>query len=408
MVKDRANGSNDCTARRSDTRSGLGHDVSDMVPPSREVDLAPVARRVVEDHLASPAAVVAGRLGPDVVGTGAFGRLWPGPDAPSADVGTIFDLASVTKPVVALTLARLERQGRLRRGERLSEVLPELASTASADVPLDLLAAHRAGLEAHIKIYAPLLEGRPVDAAEALVVAASSRRSDASGEPPPEGFAPVYSDMGYLLLGAAIERRAGKPLDEVVREEVTEPLGIADRMGSARQLRASVATFADVVAPTEDIAFRGGVVRGLVHDENAFAISSDACSGHAGLFGDARAVLAVGSAVLRALVADDGWLGPDDLAPMIVPRHGGSLLAGFDKRSGEAPSSGSRVGASTFGHLGFTGTSLWIDPDAAFVGVLLTNRVHPSREHIAIRAARPVAYDAMFDALAAEAGRLAR
>ncbi|HTJ83624.1 MAG TPA: serine hydrolase, partial [Polyangiaceae bacterium] len=67
--------------------------------------------------------------------------------------------------------------------------------------------------------------------------------------------------------------------------------------------------------------------------------------------------------------------------------------------TGEAPSSGSRLGPRTFGHLGFTGTSLWIDPDARFVGVLLTNRVHPTREHIAIRRARPAVYDAMFDAL---------
>jgi CubicO group peptidase (beta-lactamase class C family) len=82
-----------------------------------------------------------------------------------------------------------------------------------------------------------------------------------------------------------------------------------------------------------------------------------------------------------------------------MPRAGGSLRAGFDGRSGDSPSSGARLGPRTVGHLGFTGTSLWIDPESGFVGVLLTNRVHPTREHTAIRAARPWAYDAMFDTL---------
>jgi CubicO group peptidase (beta-lactamase class C family) len=371
------------------------------------VNLSSVARLVVEEHGAAPGAVVAGAIG-ELVGLGAAGRLSHDPGAGAVDADTPFDLASVTKPVVALTLARLERRGVLARGEPLGEVLRLVADTPSAGVPLDLLAAHRSGLEAHIKIYEPLLRGATVDRDTALRIAAGSRRADALGEPPSPGFAPVYSDMGYLLLGAAIEARTGEPLDVTVRREVLAPLGVDRTVGSARQLRASMPRFDERVAPTEDLPFRGGVVRGLVHDENAFAISGDALSGHAGLFGDARSVLAIGRAVLGALSRDDGWLGPDDLAPLVAARPGGSLLAGFDRRSGDAPSSGARLGPSTFGHLGFTGTSLWIDPESRFVGVLLTNRVHPTREHLAIRAARPRAYDAMFDALAAEAGRLPR
>ena len=93
------------------------------------------------------------------------------------------------------------------------------------------------------------------------------------------------------------------------------------------------------------------------------------------------------------------WLEPKDLEPLLRPRSGGSLLAGFDARSGDAPSSGSRLGPRTFGHLGFTGTSIWIDPDVEFVGVLLSNRVFPTRTSRAIRQARPVVYDLMFDLL---------
>jgi CubicO group peptidase (beta-lactamase class C family) len=205
--------------------------------------------------------------------------------------------------------------------------------------------------------------------------------------------------MGFMLVGRALVERSGLELDELVRREVTEPLGVADRVGSARQLRRSLPGFDARVAPTEVVTWRGGVVRGEVHDENAMMLSGEGLSGHAGLFGDAPSVLAVGVALLEATRRDLGWLGPAELAVLTQPRPGGTLLAGFDGRSPDKPSSGSRVSDATFGHLGFTGTSLWIDPIHEFVGVLLTNRVHPTREHLAIREARPAAYDAMFDAL---------
>jgi len=149
------------------------------------------------------------------------------------------------------------------------------------------------------------------------------------------------------------------------------------------------------------VPWRGGLVRGAVHDENAWAIVGDSAAGHAGLFSDALSVAQLGAAILDALAGRrPDWLGPNDIAPMIRPRPGGSLLAGFDSKSGETPSSGARFGARTFGHLGFTGTSLWIDPDSELAGVLLTNRVHPTRDHIAIRKARPAVYNALFEAMA--------
>jgi CubicO group peptidase (beta-lactamase class C family) len=160
-----------------------------------------------------------------------------------------------------------------------------------------------------------------------------------------------------------------------------------------------VPAFADEVAPTEDVAYRGGTVRGLVHDDNAFAFAGDASCGHAGAFGTADDVLALGEALLDTLGGRrDGWLDAGLLAALLAPWPGGSHVFGFDTRGGPAPSSGARFGPRTFGHLGFTGTSIWIDPDQELVGVLLTNRVHPSRDHVAIRAARPVVYDAIADA----------
>ncbi|UQA63765.1 beta-lactamase family protein [Polyangium aurulentum] len=333
-------------------------------------------------------------------GAGAAGRLWPSEDAPLATVDTPFDLASVTKPVTALAMARLERAGALSRKEALADALPALAKTVSARVPLNLFAAHRAGLEGHGPLYEALVHGGSVDPEEALVTAANARRAECAGDPPDEGFAPVYSDLGYLLVGAALARRSGVEVDEVMTREVLGPLGLA--IGSARAMRARDASFDARVAPTEIVPFRGGLVRGVVHDENAFAVGGDGACGHAGLFGDALSVARLGVALLEVLGGERSeWLTPNDLAPLLRPRPGGTLLAGFDGRSDDAPSSGARLGPRTFGHLGFTGTSLWIDPDAGFVGVLLTNRVHPTRTALAIRQARPAAYDAMYDAMVA-------
>ena len=370
----------------------------EATPP---IDLSAIAAIAVDEHRAAPAAVVAAaiRRGGEIVrGAGAAGRLWYGDDAPPATTETFFDLASVTKPVTALAGARLERARALMRAERLGDVLPALAGTRSARVPLDLLAAHRAGLDGHRPLYAPLVEGLAVDAAAALITAADARREGCEGDPPPEGFAPVYSDLGYLLLGAAIAARGDGELDEVMDREVLAPLGL--RIGSARRLRSRDPSFDEQVAPTEVVAWRGGAVRGAVHDENAWAIARDGAAGHAGLFGDARSVVDLGLAVLDALAGRrPSFLGPEDLAPLVRDRPGRSLLAGFDRRSGPQPLSGSRFGARTFGHLGFTGTSLWIDPDAELVAVLLTNRVHPTRATDAIRRARPAVYDALADAM---------
>ena len=163
---------------------------------------------------------------------------------------------------------------------------------------------------------------------------------------------------------------------------------MASAAASARGWRARDPAFDAGVAPTEVVPFRGGVVRGAVHDENAWAIAGDAACGHAGLFGAADDVLALGVALVEILAGERAtFLEATALRAAIAPWPGGSHVLGFDTRSGETPSSGRRFGPHTFGHLGFTGTSLWIDPDAQLVGVLLTNRVHPTRDHVAIRAA---------------------
>jgi serine-type D-Ala-D-Ala carboxypeptidase len=329
--------------------------------------------------------------GPPVVG--AAGRL---PGSLPAGIETVFDLASVSKPLLACTVARLAARGELGFDAPLGDLLPEARGSRSERSSLELLLSHRAGLDGHRPLFAPLLSGRPLLRRRALSVAADARRADCVGTAPPGGFPPVYSDLGYLLVGAALEFQTGEPLDALIEREVARPLGLG--LGSARQLRGRSADFARLVAPTEVVPARGGQVRGVVHDENAWALSGHGASGHAGLFGAVGDVLELGRALLAALAGASDWLPRAAVERLVEPRPGGTLRAGFDGKSEGPSSAGERCGSRAFGHLGFTGTSLWCDPEAGTATVLLTNRVYPTRENTRIRGARPLVHDALFGA----------
>jgi CubicO group peptidase (beta-lactamase class C family) len=296
----------------------------------------------------------------------------------------LFDLASLTKPMLAVSLAK----SAIDRRTPLREVLAEAVGTASGDAPLERLVAHRAGLEANLSIFQRLREDASPAARRALFAwAAGARRAGCEGEPPPEGFPALYSDLGYLLAGEAIARaRGADDAGAVIRELVVEPLGLAGVLGTARDLSKRNVDVVARAAPTEIVGWRGGAVRGRVHDENAWMLTGLGGSGHAGMFGTVRAVLAFGGHVFERR---------DELHWTWAPRSGGTLRAGFDGKSEDGSSAGSVLGARSFGHLGFTGTSVWIDPDARVVVALLTNRVHPTRDSTAIRATRPLAHDAL-------------
>ncbi len=303
-----------------------------------------------------------------------------------------FDLASLTKPMTAVAVARSE----IAPSRTLGSVLPELASTRSAEASAELLLSHRAGLAAHLPLFLPRVMGTAVHPREALRLAAEARREGCEGRLPPAGFAPLYSDLGYLLVGAILARHAGAPdAGWAIEEHVVAPLAARLELGTARGLAAAGVDIEARAAPTEEVPWRGGVVRGRVHDENAWVLTGTGGSGHAGMFGTVAGVLGFARAVLEALEGR-GPFAPTDLGWLTRPRPGGTLRAGFDGKSEQGSSAGVSFGADAIGHLGFTGTSLWIDPTAGVAVALLTNRVHPSRENTAIRAARPEAHEALF------------
>lgn len=357
----------------------------------RDSELDRIAAGVVLARGAPSASVAAAFFEDGVwrLGTGAAGG------ADELGAAPIFDLASVTKPFIAVAAARLAARGVLSLESPLGELLPEAAGTASSELPLVLFLAHRAGLEAHRTLFAPLLRGAAFERGAALREAAAARRPDAAGAAPNAGFPPLYSDLGYVLAGAALERLTGLELAVLVEHEVCAPLALDVR--AARAWFARDPDFLAHVAPTELVAFRGGSVRGAVHDENAWALSGYGLSGQAGLFGTAESVARFGAALLDAAAGRArSWLSASELEPLVMPRPGGSLRAGFDGKSGPTPAAGGRASNETFGHLGFTGTSLWCDPQASRVSVLLSNRVCPTRDNVQIRALRPGVHDALF------------
>lgn len=320
--------------------------------------------------------------------------------AGAVDGRTLYDLASLTKPVVACALARLVKRAELSWDTPLGEVLPLARESVSRDVPLLWLLSHRAGLCAHVPLYelpeARWHGGEP-DRRALLARAAASRREECRGEPGPAGYEPVYSDLGYILLGAVLELVTHTPVDVLIEREVLQPLGL--ELGSARQWAARLGrpSFLRRVAPTETSTMRG-TIHGDVHDDNAWLLSRAGSAGHAGLFGAALDVARFGGAVVDAVRGRRAaWLTRSEVEVLVRERPQGSLRAGFDGKATVGSSAGERFGSRAFGHLGFTGTSLWCEPDAQVVVVLLTNRVCPSRQNVKLRALRPQLHTRLFE-----------
>ncbi|MCC6782617.1 MAG: serine hydrolase [Planctomycetes bacterium] len=362
---------------------GVRGDGLSLLPPARtlprvaaaEHGFAPEFRaRVVErleraiaERVAPGAVVLVARRG-EVVLELAVGRETYDADAKPITSASRFDLASLTK-VCATTPAvlRLVALGKLELDARVATLLPGFEGEHKDAVTVRHLLTHSAGLPPFERWFATL-SGR-----DAILAAAKATPLVA-----PPGTVTRYSDIGMILLGALVEQLSGEALDVFVKREVFAPLGM-DRAGYAKS-----GAPIDAV-PTEDCAWRKRLIRGEVHDENAYALGGVA--GHAGLFASADDVAKLGIAFLGG--GRGVW--PPALVREAVRRQG--LVEGSSRALGwdgfvAAGSGGSRLSPESFGHTGFTGTSLWCDPRRDLVVVLLTNRVHPSRDndrHVALR-----------------------
>jgi len=207
----------------------------------------------------------------------------------------------------------------------------------------------------------------------------------------PPGSRSVYSDPGIILLGEILEQVAGQPLETFVRERVLEPLGMKDTMYLPPP------GLLPRIAPTEFDPWRGRLVHGEVHDENAFAMGGIAP--HAGLFSTAGDLSRFAQMMLNGGIGGMVSRGTIELFTRKAGIPESDRALSWDTKSAEGCSAGTLLSPSSFGHTGFTGTSMWIDPERQLYVILLTNRVHPTRENNLIREARPAVADAVVRAL---------
>lgn len=334
-------------------------------------ELGSVLRQILEPAVAAgqiPGAVAIAGTTDDACDPVVLGVRKLGGPATTAD--TRYDLASLSKVVATLpAVLRLISDGTLNLEDRIGRYFSNagwLQSPSLADVPVRALLTHGSGLPAWEPIFAR--------ASQRLTGFAAVLQSPL---PHPPGRV-VYSDLGFMLLGMLVERISGQRLDAFVRERIFAPLGL-EQLGYG-PLRDTP------VAATEDCGWRMRLLEGEVHDENAWSL--EGVAGHAGLFGTGHELARYARAWLRA----DPILGDRRLLSAAVRRQTGEgeparglgwVLAdgGGARQRGEVsePEADWR-GARGYGHTGFTGTSLWIDPAAGTFTVLLTNRVHPRRE----------------------------
>jgi len=344
----------------------------------------PVAapRRIVSRAVADgafPAAVVEVGTSTEVWWREAFGRVASGERAEACPEGALFDLASLTKVVVTATLAmRLLDSRRIQLADRVSVRLPAWRGEDRDRVTLLDLLEHASGLTAYLPFYVDHIGRREYEPA----LCASPL------EYPPRSQS-IYSDLGFMLLGFIFADAGEAPLDEQFGA-IGQAIGAPDLIYRPRR------TWTGTIVPTEFDPWRGRLLVGDVHDENAWALG--AVAGHAGLFGTAAGVGTFARTLLRTLAGEDLLASPGTLGRFLRPSAvpGSSRALAWDTMR-PTSSCGSRIAPSAFGHTGFTGTSLWVDPDRTVYIVMLTNRVHPSRTNEGITQARRALHDAVIE-----------
>ncbi len=302
----------------------------------------------------------------------------------------VFDLASLTKPLATtLAVAKLVDQARISLDQPVVKWLPALAGSDKATISIRQLLCHQGGFPAHRLFYMTLKSLLP--SRRKAAVLDLLKHTPLAYQP---GETTLYSDLGFMLLCRLVEAVAGYPMNEFLKTEIYDPMGLTDLF------------FVDLTcdhltrkpfAATELCPMRNRLMVGEVHDDNAwFAGGVD---GHAGLFGTADAVFRL----LRFLVADfrgrsSGSVFSTQILSDVFNGEGKHPLPlGFDRPSVQHSSAGRYFSANTVGHLGFTGVSVWMDLEKECCIILLTNRVHPFRWNTRLGQFRPLIHDRIME-----------
>lgn len=343
----------------------------------------------------------------------AFGHRSLEPTLTPMHADTIFDVASLTKPfATTLAVMLLVRAGRLRLDDRVSRVFHNFGVHGKAHVTVRHLLSHCSGLPAWRPFHEELRELERSGGRVNLLCSSGAKtyvyhaieRSKLDCEP---GTRAIYSDLGFMLLGALVEDLTGEPLDRFCQRRIFQPLGLRATafvdLAALRIRRLEPVT--DMIAPTERCPWRNKLLWGEVHDDNAWAMGG--VSGHAGLFSSAGDLDRLLCHLARCFSTEGGSL-PQKLMQEVWSRDrtvpDSTWCLGWDSPSPVGSSAGRGFSAHSVGHLGFTGTSVWLDLERNRHVILLSNRVHPRRDNDAIRDFRPRIHDLIVAALEGDAG----
>lgn len=309
----------------------------------------------------------------------------------------VFDLASLTKPLATtLAIMKLIERNRLALPDRLDHVLPDFKNTDKAGIEIQHLLTHTSGLPAY-QPYFEKLTGFPLNERrerlhtflvnEPLVAAPGSET--------------CYSDIGFMILSWIIENISGRSLNGFVDQEIYAPLGIDHLFfpGMNSEGGPSEAFSHVIYAATEVCPFRKRLLEGVVHDDNAYALGG--VSGHAGLFGTTGSVHSLLTILLSVFKGGSGQgiIDTQLLKLFLAPYERSGRTLGFDRPSKIGSSSGRYFSGNSVGHLGFTGTSFWMDLEEEIIVILLTNRVHPTRKNEKIKIFRPKIHDLVMETI---------
>jgi beta-N-acetylhexosaminidase len=326
-----------------------------------------IMQKAIDDSV-FPGGVVAVMRGGSLVWNNAYGyhdytktRRTAGND--------VFDLASVTKVMATTTsIMKLVDDGKISLDDPVSKYIPEFSEGNRAAVTIRHLLLHTSGLPA-FQVY--------VDKLQTRTEIVGAVRNEPLIAAPGENY--VYSDLGFILLGEIVEEVTGRRLDQYVRSTFFYPMGMYSTHFNPRRIGSWVS---NRTPPTEiDVTYSRGTVQGVVHDERAYFM--DGVAGHAGLFAPARDI-----AIYAYMLLNGGtYAGKQYLSPEIIEQFSGHRSPvnhrgyGFDRKSDGFSTAGELTSNRAFGHLGFTGTSMWIDPEHDIAIILLTNRTYPSRTY---------------------------
>lgn len=347
-----------------------------------------------------PGAQLAVRLRGELQCLVVAGRLSSEPPGLPVQASTIYDLASLTKPLATVTsVLLLIQRGKVALDDSVQQIFAELEGTPVGQATVRDLLTHRSGLPGWRPFYERLDAGGLVPGGPGGLESSRQAVLRMVRDEPlvyARGERSIYSDIGFMLLGFLVERLSGMALDRWCEEAIVRPLGADPLLFCPVTGGSSSLIDRSRIAPTEWDERRNRLLCGEVHDDNAAALGGVA--GHAGLFGTVESVLAVSGAWLRAYHGKESML-DGALVRQFTRRQdqaaGSSWALGWDTPSVPS-SSGTCFSDQSFGHLGYTGTSLWIDPLCELEVVLLSNRVHPSRKNEKIKVFRPLIHDRVY------------